>query len=86
MKNKIISVVLSITIVVSAILQPVVVRANPVVYLGGGLFALLMTALAHCGYTVENQDSANYVYDFFFKKWLSDEDLKEMGKLLTCIT
>lgn len=79
MKNKIISVVLSITIVVSAILQPVVVRANPVVYLGGGLFTLLITALAHAGYTVENQDSANYIYNFFFKKWLSDEDLKEIG-------
>lgn len=79
MKNKIISVVLSITIVLSTILQPVVVRANPVVYLGGGLFAILMTALAHAGYTVENQDSANYIYNFFFKKWLSDEDLKNMG-------
>lgn len=79
MKNKIISVLLSITIVLSTILQPIVVRANPVVYVGGGLFALLMTALAHAGYTVENQDSANYIYDFFFKKWLSDEDLKEIG-------
>lgn len=81
MKNKIISVILSITIVLSAILQPVVVRANPVVYVGGGLFALLMTALAHAGYTVENQDSANYIYNFFFKKWLSDEDLEEIKEL-----
>lgn len=47
MKNKIISVLLSITIVLSTILQPIVVRANPVVYLGGGtLFLLLTTALA----------------------------------------
>ena len=35
MKNKIISVVLSITILLSAILQPVVVRANPVVLVFG---------------------------------------------------
>lgn len=79
MKNRIIAIFLSLIICITVILQPKTVKANPVVYLGGGLFTLLMTALAHAGYTVENQDSANYIYNFFFKKWLSDEDLKEIG-------
>lgn len=81
MKNRIIAIFLSLIICITVILQPKTVKANPVVFVGGGLFVLLMTALAHAGYTVENQDSANYIYDFFFKKWLSDEDLEEIKEL-----
>ena len=82
MKNKIISVLLGITIVLSTILQPIVVRANPVVYVGGGtLFLLLTTALAHAGYQIEDESSANYIYNFFFKKYgITDEELKAIAE------
>lgn len=83
MKKRIISIFLSLIICSTVVLQPKIVKADSMTnILGGGvLFLLLTTALTHAGYQIEDGDSANYIYNFFFKKYgISEEELEDIAE------
>ena len=83
MKKRIVSIFLSLIICSTVVLQPKIVKADPMTnILGGGvLFLLLTTALTHAGYQIEDGDSANYIYNFFFKKYgISEQELEAIAE------
>lgn len=73
LKNKIISVLLSVVIFTTIIIQPFTAKADGGIYVASGLFTLLMTTLAYSGYQIQSNDAAQYINEAFYGKYLGKD-------------